>query len=223
MSLLDLLFPKSCLECGKAGQYICQNCVSKVKTPQTICPVCLRFSLHGTHRLCRNTLGLDGLTCLWKYEGVIRKAILRLKYNFALEISKEISDFAVQKLLTSRSAFFKNGILVPVPLFWYRKNWRGFNQTEEIGRRIAAGLGLEFEPNLLTRGRAKAPQTELSRKDRLNNIKGVFSMASEPIFSSNYKIILFDDVWTTGSTLSEAALVLKQGGAKSVWGLTLAR
>jgi ComF family protein len=164
------------------------------------------------------------LTCLWKYEGVVRKAILRLKYNFALDISKELVKEASQKLQKERPIFLKDAILVPIPLFWYRKNWRGFNQTEEVGRGIAQSLSCKFLPNLLTRRKFNSPQTGLSRAGRQRNITGIFdiSLSSTPPLDGA-KIILFDDVWTTGSTLREASRVLKRKGVGAVWGLTLAR
>lgn len=225
MGILDLIFPKSCLECGSEGLYLCPNCISKVKTPRPICPFCLRFSLYGrAHSRCKSSVALDGLTCLWKYEGVTRRAILRLKYNFALEISNELSNYSFRKLQVDNPIFLKNVILVPIPLYWYRENWRGFNQAEALGSKIATLLGWGFEPALLVRKGFRPPQTGLARADRLENTTGVFDVSVDFIKTlPSFKIVLFDDVWTTGSTLKEAAKALKQKGAKKVWGLTLAR
>jgi ComF family protein len=164
------------------------------------------------------------LTSLWEYDGVVRKAILKLKYNFGLEIARELSGCASQKIMEDKRIFLKDPTLVPIPLFWYRKNWRGFNQTEELGRKIAAILGWKFEPNTLIRTKSNPPQAGLMRADRLQNVAGVFSVLSGLTKTlPNSNIILFDDVWTTGTTLKEAAKTLKQNGAKRVWGLTLAR
>jgi len=222
MAILDLLFPKSCLGCGRGGRYICNYCIEKVKVPLWICPECFRPSTSGkTHAKCLKGEGLNGHISLWNYEGVIRRAILTLKYKHAREVAKELSGYAARQLL-KRKTIINKPILVPIPLFWLRKNWRGFNQSEEIGKELAKSLDWRFEPNILVRKQLKVPQTELKREERLSNVRGVFSL--NPKFSSSLtknSYILFDDVWTTGSTLKEAASVLKRNGAKSVLALTL--
>ena len=225
MGILDLIFPKSCLSCGKSGGYICLSCINKVKTPRPICPICLKPSLRGmTHPVCRGPLNLDGLVSLWNYDGVVRKAILTLKYKFALEISKELSNYAIHRIGETKLKFSKDDILVPIPLYWYKKNFRGFNQGEEIGGQIAQLLGLRFVPDLLIKKTSTIPQTGLRRSDRLRNVENVFILnPSHSSFMSRNCFILFDDVWTTGTTLKEATKIFKKAGALEVRGLTLAR
>jgi len=233
MNLADILFPKSCLGCGRSGGYICENCLSKVRTPKPVCPECLKPSIDGmTHTKCLRPLGLDGLISLWNYEGVVRKAILALKYKYAEEIAQELSQYAVEALET-RNSFclipaspagrYTSISLVPIPLYWLRKNWRGFNQAEEIGKTISGGVGWKHEPNLLIRKKLKVPQTSLKRRERLSNVQGIFAVSLNIDISQYPNIVLFDDVWTTGSTLKEVAKVLKRAGVKKVWGVTLAR
>jgi len=229
MGILDLLFVKTCLTCGKEGKYICEKCVDKVGSPRPICPECLGSETEGkTHSGCLNPQGLDGLTSIWNYEGVIRKAVLALKYKYADEIAKELGEHATRKLLL-KNYFSANQTLIPIPLYWLRENQRGFNQTEVIGKIIARNMGWKIEQNLLVRTKLKSPQTELNRKERISNIQGVFSASSNFSrdgrlnFSKYPNVIIFDDVWTTGSTLKEAAKILKQVGAEKVWGITLAR
>jgi ComF family protein len=197
--------------------------MEKVKNPKDICPVCLRSTVKGfTHLRCKNSLGLGGLTCLWSYEGVVRKAIISLKYKYARDIARELSNYASEKLKKQASLFPKDSVLVPVPLYWYKKNFRGFNQVEEVGRVLAKNLGWKFNPDLLIKRSSTPPQTELKKDERLLNLRGKFGLnRSYRLDSSLY--ILLDDVWTTGSTLREAAKVLKRQGAAKVWGLSLAR
>lgn len=228
MGILDLFFPKTCLGCGRSGQYICENCIKKVKTPKPVCPECLKPAIDGmTHSKCLRPLGLNGLISLWNYDGVVRKAILALKYKLALEIAGELSihAFGAFQAHSSYRIIHNSFALAPVPLYWYKKNFRGFNQSEEIGKRVAGIAGWKFEPNLLIRKMLKVPQTDLTREKRLSNIRGVFEVnsSSYALSTMDYPLILFDDVWTTGSTLREAAKVLKRAGAEKVWGLTLAR
>ncbi len=121
----------------------------------------------------------------------------------------------------------KNVVLIPVPLHWQRKNWRGFNQAELLGKMIANKLGISYIPNLLLRIKNTKTQTLLKKEERLLNIKGAFSInkkfSTNSLLSCNPNILLFDDVWTTGSTMKESAKVLKKQGFLKVWGLTLAR
>lgn len=184
------------------------------------CPICNSISPYGvTHIRCRDPLGLDGRLSLWRYSKGIRKAITGMKYKFALEIAKELAEYAVKELRKKKLAFPKNSVLVPIPLYWHRQNWRGFNQSEEIGKLIAEKIGWDFDKDLLVRKASKKPQASLKIEERKTNIEGVFSLTRRP--DNNMPIILFDDVWTTGSTVREATRVLKEAGVKRVNCLTL--
>lgn len=225
MALVDILFPKTCLECKKPGEYVCSNCVLKVKHSKPICPICKKASIDGiTHVKCKKPQGLDGLTSVWEYRGVIRKALLGLKYKFAKEISEELADYICLYLKSEITALPNNTVLVPVPLHRRRKNWRGFNQVGVIGELLSKKMAWEFKNNLLIRKISKRPQTELKGEERRKNVRGVFSLNRTYLPTANYQsLIIFDDVYTTGSTLKEAGKVLKRNGAKKVWGLTVAR
>ena len=222
MGLTDFLFPKACLGCKRGGFYICGSCIEKLPSLKQVCPYCERASVDGfTHVKCKKALGLDGTLALWPYTGVIRKAILGLKYKLAREIAKELSDFAVLSL--QKTPMFRGElIIVPIPMYWVKENYRGFNQSELIARLVAKNLGWNFSPDLLVRTKLRRSQTELKGRQRQENIRGVFAIKpSYKLLSTSY--LLFDDVYTTGSTLKEAAKVLKRNGAKNVWGLTIAR
>lgn len=159
---------------------------------------------------------------IFKYEGVIRKAIIALKYKYSTEIAKELADICVRSL-KKMSLKHKNCLLVPIPLHWHRQNIRGFNQAEEIGKLITMGMGWEYNSNLLVKRISTRPQVGLRSSPRRDNLKGVFSLNSDYSVDRNYSIILFDDVSTTGSTLNEASKVLKMGGMEKIWELTVAR
>lgn len=206
MAVLDFIFPKFCLECKAPGKYLCHSCLQKVRPAGKIYPS-----------------GLDGVFSSWRYEGVIRKAILGLKYRFALEIAKELAKAFVSEI-KKRPLQLKKAVLVPIPLHPRRKRWRGFNQSEEIGKILAQSMGWDFAPKLLERKITRTPQVELKGKARRENIRGVFVVNSQKLPTNyNTSLILFDDVWTTGSTINEAAKVLKRSGVKKNWGLTIAR
>lgn len=221
MGILDLVFPKTCLGCGSEGRYICRACIGKVPHAQPICPYCKHPSIDGaTHINCLKKLGIDGLTSIWKYEGVVKKAILALKYKYATEIGKEISEYAITSL--SSLVFPSAHNLVPIPIYWHKQNTRGFNQSIELGGNIAENLRLKFIPNLLVKRKSTISQVELSGEERRQNLRNVFILnPSYQLLATDY--LLFDDVFTTGSTLFEATKVLKRRGVKRVWGLTIAR
>ncbi len=226
MGIVDLLFPKTCLGCKKSGGYICASCIGKMKPSPPLCYACEKSSVDSmTHVRCKKPLGLDVAVSVWRYEGVVRKAILKLKYNFALEIAEELADYVIEQIKRGEVVLPKSIILVPIPLFWRRKNWRGFNQVEEIGKIIADKMGWKIAPKAIIRKTQKRPQTELKGEKRRENVRGVFTI--NPSYKSSLAQgqtkILFDDVYTTGSTMKEAGKVLKRNGAKEVWGLTIAR
>lgn len=223
--LLDLLFPKSCLGCGRSGGYICSDCVAKVRLAQPICPYCERASIDGiTHVRCQKKFGLDGLISIWEYEGVIRKAILALKYKYATLVGQELMDHFLHQLLTGFLPV-DSKVLIPIPLYWYRENTRGFNQSIEIGKSVAATMNWKFMPDLLIKKEPTISQVELKGDERRQNLRGVFAVnpIRESLFINLKSVVVFDDVFTTGSTLREAAKVLKRAGVSKVWGLTIAR
>ncbi len=221
MAILDLIFPKTCLGCGKSETYICRNCLKKVQILVSSCPYCERPSLYGfTHKGCRRPQGLDGLVSVWKYQGIIKKAVLSLKYKYSTEVGKELTEIYIEEL-SKRPKIIKEETLVPVPIHRHRENVRGFNQAELVGKVVAKKMGWNYIPDLLIKKSPTKSQVELSIRERRRNLKGVF------VFNLKHQvpasIILFDDVFTTGSTLKESAKVLKSAGVKKVWGLTLAR
>jgi ComF family protein len=225
--ILDFLFPKKCLGCGKMGSYVCNRCLEDVPKISSFCFVCGRPSIDGvTHFKCKKKLSLDGVVAIWSYTGVLRKAILALKYKFAYEAAEDLV-FSSFSFLESNYPlmFLKNVLLVSIPTAKKRNNWRGFNQTEIMGRMIAKHFGWKFSSNLLLRRKFFRSQTELKGKERRKNIKGAFEVNPQykKVLESNPSIVIFDDVLTTGSTLKEAGKVLKRKGFKNVWGLVLAK
>lgn len=227
MGFTDLLFPRNCFGCGRSGVYVCKVCIDKVTKLKQVCPICERPSIDGfTHVKCKRKLGLDGLTSIWPYQGVIRQAFIKVKYKFAREAAKELAGYAKGVLEKQKDFLPKNSALVPIPLYFLKENFRGFNQAEVLGKEIVNALEWEFLSKVLVRKRLKKPQAGLSEKQRRINIRGVFAvgpnfkLTNQPI---NQSYIIFDDVYTTGATLKEACKVLKRNGARSVWGLTIAR
>lgn len=206
MGFLDLLFPVNCLQCGKSGGYICPKCLAKVEV------------------ICRFNPTTQTFT-IFKYEGVIRKAIIALKYKFAFAIASELANVCFQKLQSQHTLYhIQHTILVPIPLHKSRERWRGFNQSELVGKLLSTKMGWEFEPNLLARTIASKSQVGLPKSERVRNIRGKFAVNLSPKSKiQGRNIIVFDDVLTTGSTIQEAMKVLQKSREKEVTGLTIAK
>ena len=113
-----------------------------------------------------------------------------------------------------------NFILIPIPLSDKKKKKRGFNQSEEIAKIISEVTKIETDFNCIIKVKDNKSQTELTRKERIENVKNTFKIIKN---IKNKNILLLDDVYTTGSTMEECAKTLKSAGANKVWGITIAR
>ena len=227
------MFPKKCIGCGKFDIYFCKECIANIKQGDLVCPRCERLAVGGqTHPVCRRRFGLDGLWSLGMYEGPLKKAIQKLKYEPSL-----VRDYApvLMDILIDYFAKYQPFILdlikkdrregwvvIPVPLHWFRENKRGFNQSKLLGQILSKKLGLDY-CEALKRVRFTRSQTKLDRKERRQNIKNAFEITSNYTLDPKPYTLLIDDVWTTGSTMRECCYVLKRAGAKKVWAITLAR
>lgn len=220
-------FPKNCFGCGRWGSYLCPNCRQLIKPlRRAICPLCAQTTLAGwTHYRCRQKAGLEGLIAPFSYQSPLKELIKALKYQRIQAIADLLAELMIEQLVQSKILIYwrkNNFIFLPLPLFPLRQLWRGFNQTEIILNKICQQLSLPYCSDLLFRSRWTKEQARLPFSKRRENIVGSFRVKdSEQIKAKNF--ILFDDVWTTGSTLKEGAAVLRRQGANKVWALVLAR
>lgn len=231
--LSDLLFPPFCLNCQKEGTYLCPDCFSLIDIANNqFCPFCQPQKIVLDARtcfFCRKNKNLAGLFSAASYRNfIIKKAISQFKYEpFLKEMAKPLASLIIQhfQLIDYRPPFFRDKtgfILVPVPLHKKRRRWRGFNQAEEISRQISLFFKIPLISDVLLKIKETRPQMELSGKEREENIQEVFVCENRDLIKEK-KILLVDDVFTTGSTMEECARVLKKSGAKEVWGVAVAR
>jgi len=222
--LKDILFPVFCAECGKEGEWWCEKCLSKRRfEPLFCCPVCAAPTADG--RACVKCAGhyfLDGEVALLDYDGAVRKLIQDFKYRYA----RELADVWRQIIVKVKLPFEAVGVAIPVPLHSRRWRERGFNQAEIIAEIFLASSQKENPTVVLNgrdfvRSRYTAQQAKLAKAEREENIRGAFAWRGAAKCPS--RVILVDDVFTTGATMQECARVLKSAGAERVWGLTLAR
>jgi len=226
--LFDFLFPKECLACGKKGSWLCSDCRHRLKTIRfQVCPVCSRATFLGkTHGLCLKKTPLDGLVCLFYYRSVVGRMIKGFKYSQLKELKVVLGEIIVVALGKNQvlSYWRKKGFLIlPIPLFPARFIWRGFNQSQVLAQGVGEKLKLQvLAEEVLIRKRWTMAQARLQAEKRQRNLRNAFSVKDKEAIKGK-RIILFDDVLTTGATLKEAAKVLKSAGAKEVWGLVVCR
>lgn len=200
--LSELIFPKQCLVCGKIGNYICEKCENNIK----------KYEIN---------LQKEEKFFVYKYEGDLRKLIIDYKFN---EKSYLYKLFSEELLNNKKLCKFLNNydIIIPVPVHRKRKNERGYNQTELVAREIVKNTNLTILKNVLIKEKNIKPLSSMNAKERKQNIKGTFKVIENSNIK-NKKVLIFDDIYTTGSTTKEATRVLREAGVSKVGILTIAR
>jgi ComF family protein len=170
---------------------------------------------------CRDdAFAFDAAMRLGPYDGILRDLILVAKYG-----GGEAQADAVGRLWAGHHAdrfrALGAGVVIPVPLHWWRRFRRGYNQAEVLSAAVARSLGMEHRPGWLRRTRPTASQVGLSKSDRRANVRGAFRAARSARLAGA-TVLLVDDVLTTGATASEAARALKAAGARAVYTAVLA-
>ncbi len=228
------LIPADCIACGVAlGSdpipFFCRTCWSTI-TPLSR-PSCARCdhpfasdaaTSHTPGHLCHHCLErLPAFERAWTpypYIPPLQEAICAFKYRRKVGLARPLARLMIQALPSSLAA----DLLMPVPLHPSRLRAREFNQSLLLADQVGRHLGLPVAANTLVRLFATDPQTTLSRPERLRNLRQAFAVRTQDAIAGR-RILLIDDVYTTGTTLNECAKVLIKSGAKTVLALTLAR
>jgi len=231
-ALLDLCFPPVCLGCKKSLSpgpelQFCETCAAQIKfISEPFCPRCgLGFphSAGGNH-LCsaclENVWSFSLARSLAYYAGPLVNALQSFKYGGK---TTGLASFqTLKKIQPITAALFDPNLIVPVPLHPDRLRERGFNQALLLAEAFFPDLKNRISSSLLTRSKWTAPQTTLSGSARRKNLKNSFHVDPGKNLTGK-KILLVDDVFTTGTTVNECARVLVKAGAYEVQVLTLAR
>ena len=217
---LHRLLPGSCLLCTAdcANALLCDACTADLPAlPPHACPQCGEQTTHGERcGACLKAPPAFAKTyALFRYEFPVDRIIQAFKYGHQLTMA----DWAGERLAQVINAA-EYDLLIPLPLHPQRLRERGFNQSVEIARRIARHTGIPLDQQTLIRTRATAPQAELAMKERARNVRGAFECQTD---HSGRRLLLIDDVMTTGATLREAARVLKLHGAATIHIAVIAR
>jgi len=204
--VIDFLFSRYCLGCGREGDFICSFCRQRLP----------RRDLHPYHLTGQRFI--DGIYSPFFFQGIIRRAIVELKYRNLKAVSATLANLLSECL---KDNSLPGEILVPVPLHPKRVRQRGYNQSLLLCRDLGRIIDLPVAGNSLFRSCHTRQQVDLSKEERRLNVAGAFSLHGEEL--KEKEVLLVDDVSTTGATLDSCAKVLKAGGSRKVWGLTIAQ
>ncbi len=223
-SFLDFLFPPICLSCNQEIDkgLVCFQCLYKInRSPLGVCAKCgypLGYNQDCQH--CKSMLILPRTRALGFYSEPWLPLIHALKYQGKKSLAK-IFGRSMSGLLNSDPMLKQADALVPIPLHSARKRERGFNQAELLSLEISDQTGIPIL-NALKRKKNTKSQITLDPKERIENMQGAFIIKDKQMVI-NKRVILIDDVITTGATISSAAQVLQNAGAQEVYGLVVAR
>ena len=235
-ALASVVFPGPCRICGQtltnaSRVPICEACLGgfeRIAEPMCDCcgrPFASDMAAQAAKPLCRlcrvNFYAFDRARSFAIHDDALSEAIVLLKYE---EVTRLGDWFAARlaEIISNSPDDWHADVLVPVPLHPVRRRERGYNQAELIARPLAKRLNLTFQPNLLVRTKPRPPQLLLSRTERWTSVRGAYA-TREGVKVDKLRILLVDDVMTTGATLDACARALKKAGATAVLGLTVAR
>lgn len=230
--ILDLLFPKFCIGCQKEGAFLCEDCrglLDIVEKNYCLCDskICLPAGRLGKCPKCSEKR-LAGLYFALSFKDIslAKKLIYQFKYPPYLKgLAKTLAGIIIEHLVLAKNnteEIWQNAVLIPVPLDKKKLKTRGYNQSEELAKELSKVLQVPVLSDVLIKIKQTKSQMSLSKADREKNLAGAFTIKNQEKIS-NKKIFLVDDVYTTGSTMSECAKILRKSGAKSVWGICIAR
>ena len=219
---LNLLFPQFCVGCGKEGAFLCDSCLQSLpRLELPICPRCGRSQ--SNEELCRNCrewqADIDGIRAPFRFDGVIRTAVHQLKYRNLRAIAQTLAQLMSEYLENNP---LSGEVLVPVPLHNKRLRERGYNQSALLAKELGALMNIPVDETSLVREKFVIPQARTtSVEERRANVVGVFACRGDGVHGK--RVLLIDDVATSGATMNACASVLKTAGAVAVCGLALAR
>lgn len=213
---LDLLFPPVCVGCSRVGRWICERCWQVA--PWALDGGCVRCGAWTEARLCRSCGSgvylVTHIDAVMLYEGIGKEAVETLKFRGRFAIKDLMGRLLAAAVQTGPD------VVVPVPLHRARRRARGYDQARMLARVAAAELGVRYDDGTLTRTRRTRQQATLGKEERESNVQGAFT-AGENL--AGQRVLLVDDVFTTGATMEAAARALRAAGVVDLKGAAFAR
>ncbi len=211
-ALFDLLFPPRCAGCGRGGHWLCPACLADIS------PLPLRLEAPEP---------LAGLWVVGLYDHPLDLAIHALKYRGKYRGKRRLAEplgrLLAETYRREMGAAWPPDAVLPVPLHARRLAERGYNQSALLARALSREVGLPVVEDALRRARNTPQQVRLNAAQRRKNVSGAFACAPGHPLVVGRRLLLLDDVCTTGATISACAEALLAAGARQVWGLVLAR
>ena len=222
----DLIFPPACLGCESMGAWLCPRCAQRVEpVGNRICRRCGRAQTAASD-ICRHCVDTDlfpltQVRAAAYHQSPLREAIHAFKYDSRTELSAPLARYLIAAYGDPcwRPPLAQIDLVVPVPLHADRRRERGYNQAELLAADFCRGVGLPMDPSAMQRDRHTPHQVGLNAEERRDNVADAFA-AAWPV--ANKRILLIDDVYTTGATLNACAGAALLAGAAAVYALTLA-
>jgi len=206
--MIHFLFPPECLVCSKTGSLLCQKCQKDLKPTLPSCYVCKKLSNNfATHPGCLKNSSLEKVVTFFKYNECSKRLIHNFKYKDRFKVADFLFSLFEYKL---QSMDFKNSMLIPLPSHRSKMLERGFNPTEILCQLISRKTGILVNTKLVIKKISNASQASLEYTKRRENVRDVFEVNSQELLNIEKRIIIVDDIITTGSTLDEIARVIKE-------------
>ncbi len=230
-AIVALLYPPACAICSAKlddYQYLCRECEAKlVRIKPPFCSKCSEpfpgaiTTPFDCANCAHRTLYFENAVSAFRSHGLARRVILDFKYGGQIHLRHLVASWLFTALEDERLRSREFDLIVPVPLHAARERERGFNQATLLAELLSTHMSIEAR-QVLERIRYTTTQTAFDRTERMENLRGAFRLQKN-VDVRRLRILLVDDILTTGSTLSECARILRRGGARSVHAATAAR
>lgn len=205
--LLENIFPICCGVCGRVYK-------------KWICPKCY-YNLKNEFKFIKQKQEDFYLYFMSKYENQVRKLLLKFKFKESAYLASTLVEILNknQKIVKELK---KYDYIIPVPMHTINKKIRGYNQTEILAKEIEQKIGIKYKKDIILKIKQNKRQSELKEKERIENVKNVYKLQNKEILE-NKKILLLDDIYTTGSTIKSCIKELKKSKAKKIDALVIAK
>ena len=218
-AVAEALLPQRCIVCGRFGSALHRDCIESLSVAAPprcgICWAPVRRDARQCARCAEHAPAYAHLRAPFRFTAETRRALLEAKFRGVTKLIEPLASAAARAV----PLHWRIDAVVPIPLHRSRERRRGFNQAEIAARVVARDLDVPLARSLLRRVRETPPQASLSAGRRATNLRGAFAVTEEP----PERVLLVDDVTTTGSTFDEAAGVLRRAGVATVYALAIGR
>ncbi|MGN0354242.1 MAG: double zinc ribbon domain-containing protein [Muricoprocola sp.] len=220
--MLDLLYPRRCPVCAEISQGICEKCQEKIKViTHPRCYKCGKPVEGEETEYCEDCSGnhhyfTEGRGLLL-YEGKVKESIHRIKYENKREYLDVYAQLMAEKLGNDVKRWNPQ-VCIPIPMYSGKKKLRGFNQAEILAQKLGELLDIPVDTEILQKIKDTGDQKALDVRQRKHNIQGAFAVTEDFLYQ---RVLLIDDVYTTGNTIDAAAKTLLDAGAREIYFLTI--